>query len=143
MLRHYRVPLSYEMTTFQIPGQKLSKNLVGILVQTMTPNGHFEINSVNFLIFCASMWVKDFLVLSFICLECCLVLVVFYYHKKSKQFHKCDKAKTQLGSYNHSYSFPIVYLVFIFHLFSCRFFSIYHSISVKYDKHSVSDYHAP
>jgi hypothetical protein len=41
---HYGVPLSYELTTFQILGQKFSKNFVGILVQTMTPKGHFEIN---------------------------------------------------------------------------------------------------
>ena len=33
-----------DLTTFQILGQKLSKNFVGILVQTMTPKGHFEIN---------------------------------------------------------------------------------------------------
>jgi hypothetical protein len=39
-----RVPLSYDLTNFQIPGQKLSKIFVGILVQTMTPKGHFEIN---------------------------------------------------------------------------------------------------
>ena len=32
------------MTTFQIPGQKLSKNFVGILVETMPSKGHFEIN---------------------------------------------------------------------------------------------------
>jgi hypothetical protein len=43
-LRHYRVPLSYDLTTFQILGQKLSNFFVAILVQTMTPNGHFEIN---------------------------------------------------------------------------------------------------
>ena len=42
--RHYRVHLSYDLTTFQILGQKLSKNFDGILVQTMTPKGHFEIN---------------------------------------------------------------------------------------------------
>ena len=42
--RHYRVPLSYKLTTFQIPGQKLSNFFVGILVETMTPRGHFEIN---------------------------------------------------------------------------------------------------
>ena len=41
---HYRVPLSYKLTTFQIPGQKLSKKFVGILVETMTPRGHFENN---------------------------------------------------------------------------------------------------
>ena len=44
MLRHYRVPLSYDLNTFQILGQKLSNFFVGILVQTMTPKGHFEIN---------------------------------------------------------------------------------------------------
>ena len=38
------MPLSYELTTFQIPGQKLSNFFVGILVETMTPRGHFEIN---------------------------------------------------------------------------------------------------
>ena len=36
--------LSYDLTTFQILGQKLSKNFVGILVQMITPKGHFEIN---------------------------------------------------------------------------------------------------
>ena len=38
------MPLSYKLTTFQIPGQKLSNFFVGILVETMTPRGHFEIN---------------------------------------------------------------------------------------------------
>ena len=42
--KHYRVPLSYDLTTFQILGQKLSNFFVGILVETMTPKGHFEIN---------------------------------------------------------------------------------------------------
>ena len=42
--RHYRVPLSYDLTTFQILGQKFVKFFIGILVQTMTPKGHFEIN---------------------------------------------------------------------------------------------------
>ena len=42
--RHYRVPLSYDLTTFQILGQKFVKFFVGILVQTMRPKGHFEIN---------------------------------------------------------------------------------------------------
>ena len=42
--RHYRVPLSYDLTIFQILGQKVVKFFVGILVQTMTPKGHFEIN---------------------------------------------------------------------------------------------------
>ena len=42
--RHYGVPLSYDLTTFQILGQKFSNFFVGILVQTMTPKGHFEIN---------------------------------------------------------------------------------------------------
>ena len=42
--RHYGVPLSYYLTTFQIIGQKFSNFFVGILVQTMTPKGHFEIN---------------------------------------------------------------------------------------------------
>ena len=41
---HYGVPLSYDLTTFQILGQKFSNFFVGILVQTMTPKGHFEIN---------------------------------------------------------------------------------------------------
>ena len=36
--------LTYDSSTFQILGQKLSKIFVGILVQTMTPKGHFEIN---------------------------------------------------------------------------------------------------
>ena len=36
--------LSYDLTTFQILGQKLSNFFVGILVQTMTPKGHSEIN---------------------------------------------------------------------------------------------------
>ena len=42
--RHYRVALSYDLTTFQILGQKFVKFYVGILVQTMTAKGHFEIN---------------------------------------------------------------------------------------------------
>ena len=42
--RHSRVPLSYDLTTFQILGQNLSNFFVDILVQTMTPKGHFEIN---------------------------------------------------------------------------------------------------
>ena len=33
-----------DFNTFQILGQKLSKIFVGILVETMTPQGHFEIN---------------------------------------------------------------------------------------------------
>ena len=33
-----------DFTTFQILGQKLSNFFVGILVETMTPKGHFEIN---------------------------------------------------------------------------------------------------
>ena len=47
---HYRVPLSYDLTTFQILGQKFVKFFgcilvqKDILVQTMTPKGHFEIN---------------------------------------------------------------------------------------------------
>ena len=39
-----RVPLSHDLTPFQILGQKFVKFFVGILVQTMTPKGHFEIN---------------------------------------------------------------------------------------------------
>ena len=42
--RHYGVPLPYDSTTFQILGQKFSNFFIGILVQTMTPKGHFEIN---------------------------------------------------------------------------------------------------
>ena len=42
--RHYRMPLSYDLTTFQILGQNFSKIFGGILVQTMTQKGHFEIN---------------------------------------------------------------------------------------------------
>jgi hypothetical protein len=38
------VPLSYDLTAFQILGQKLTKIFAGILVQTVTPKGHFEIN---------------------------------------------------------------------------------------------------
>ena len=33
-----------DFTTLKILGQKFVKFLVGILVQTMTPKGHFEIN---------------------------------------------------------------------------------------------------
>ena len=33
-----------DLTTFQILGQNLSNFFVGILAQTMTPKGHFEIN---------------------------------------------------------------------------------------------------
>jgi hypothetical protein len=42
--RHYRVPLSYDLTSFQILGQNLSNFFVGILVQATTPKEHFEIN---------------------------------------------------------------------------------------------------
>ena len=42
--RQYGVPLSYDLTIFQILGQKFSNFFIGILVQTMTPKGHFEIN---------------------------------------------------------------------------------------------------
>ena len=38
------MPLCYDLTTFQILGQNLSNFFLGILVQTMTPKGHFEIN---------------------------------------------------------------------------------------------------
>ena len=41
-LRHYRVPC--DLATFQILGQKFVRIFVGILVQTVTPKGHFEIN---------------------------------------------------------------------------------------------------
>ena len=42
--RYYGVSLSYDLIIFQVLGQKFSKIFVGILVQTMTPKGHFEIN---------------------------------------------------------------------------------------------------
>ena len=42
--RHYRVLLSYGLTTLKILGQNLSNSFIGLLVQMMTPNGHFEIN---------------------------------------------------------------------------------------------------
>ena len=38
------MPLSFDLAPFQILGQKFVKFFVGILVQTMTPKGHFEIN---------------------------------------------------------------------------------------------------
>ena len=38
------VPLFYDLTTNQILGDEFVKFFVGILVQTMTPKGHFEIN---------------------------------------------------------------------------------------------------
>jgi hypothetical protein len=40
------VPLSYDLTTFQILEQiwKFAKVFAGILVQTLTPKGHFKIN---------------------------------------------------------------------------------------------------
>ena len=41
--RQYGVHLSYDLTSFQILGQKFSNFFVGILVQTMTRKGHFEI----------------------------------------------------------------------------------------------------
>ena len=41
--RHYGAPLSYDLTTFQILGQKFSNFFIGILVQSMTSIGHFEI----------------------------------------------------------------------------------------------------
>ena len=34
----------YDLTTFQILGRKFVKFFVGILVQKMAPEGHFEIN---------------------------------------------------------------------------------------------------
>ena len=37
------MPLSYDLTAFQILWQNLSNFFVDILVQTMTPKGHFEI----------------------------------------------------------------------------------------------------
>ena len=40
----YGVPLSCDLTTFQNLGQTFSKIFVGILVQVMTPKGHFEMN---------------------------------------------------------------------------------------------------
>jgi hypothetical protein len=47
-LRRAAVPVCVtafvDLTTFQILGQKLSNFFVGILVETMTPKGHFEIN---------------------------------------------------------------------------------------------------
>ena len=42
--RHYLVPLSYDLTTLQTLGQKFSNFFIDILVQMMTPKGHFEIN---------------------------------------------------------------------------------------------------
>ena len=42
--RHNRVPFFYDLIPIQILGHKLSNLFVGILVQTMTPKGHFEIN---------------------------------------------------------------------------------------------------
>ena len=42
--RQYRVPLIYDLTPFQILRQNLLNFCVGILVQTMTLKGHFEIN---------------------------------------------------------------------------------------------------
>ena len=42
--KHYGVPLSYDLTTFQIVVLKSVKFFVGILVQTMTPKVQFEIN---------------------------------------------------------------------------------------------------
>ena len=42
--RHSGVPLSYDLTNFQIQGKNFSNLFVGILVQTMTPKGHFEMN---------------------------------------------------------------------------------------------------
>ena len=38
------MPLSYDLTPFQILGQNLSNFFVAILVRTMTPKRHFEIN---------------------------------------------------------------------------------------------------
>ena len=43
-VKTFSMPLSYDLTTFQILGQKFVKFFIGILVQTMTPRGHFEIN---------------------------------------------------------------------------------------------------
>ena len=43
LLYHNKV-LIVDLTTFQILGQNLSNFFVGILVQTMTLKGHFEIN---------------------------------------------------------------------------------------------------
>ena len=42
--RHYGVPLSYDLTTFQIVALKSVKFFVGILVQTIFSKRHSEIN---------------------------------------------------------------------------------------------------
>ena len=39
ILYYEKVPLSYDLTPFQILGQKFVKIFVDILVQTMTPKG--------------------------------------------------------------------------------------------------------
>ena len=64
--RHYRVPLSYDLTAFEILGQKLSNFLVGILVQTMTPKKYFEIT-----------WSLELLVL----------LLTYFFRSKSNQIY--------------------------------------------------------
>ena len=43
-LLYYKCLHFVDLTTFQILEQNLSNFFVGILVQTMTPKGHFEIN---------------------------------------------------------------------------------------------------
>ena len=40
----YQKHIFYDLTPFQILGQNFVKFFVGILVQTMTPKGQFEIN---------------------------------------------------------------------------------------------------
>ena len=49
-------PLSYDLTPFQILGQKFAKYFVGILVQTMTSKGHFEICFWDLLTFKLCIW---------------------------------------------------------------------------------------
>ena len=50
--RHYQGPSSYDLTLFQILGQKFVKFFVGFLVQMTTPKGHFDINFLTIVAQC-------------------------------------------------------------------------------------------
>ena len=44
MTQAYRLPVSYDLTTFQIPGQKFVKFFVGVLENLKKSKRHSEIN---------------------------------------------------------------------------------------------------
>ena len=88
------MPLSYDLTAFQILGQIFVKFFVGILLQTMTPKGHFEINwPLKMLQLTWPHWPEQNLVYS-----CSTAL-------EKKQFQSCQRLK---GGF-HLLVFPFVY----------------------------------